>query len=148
VRINARDRKGDLKVSVQTFGVDELANVAAAIINGKAPQFRASDAIHRVCKALAKVSEANVACFNDRYSHKGVDETPTTWEEIEKAISSDAGIMRCDLTRAHSTVSLLHYNCDDSGGDFTLKIEGAHEALISVLEGMNEALARKAGIDW
>lgn len=135
-------------MSVQTFGEEELVNLGAVIIRAREVRWRTPDSIHRVAVALAKVSEANCACFNDRYAGKGAGEKPVRWEVIEEGISGVLPVLSgADLQRAFTTASLLHYNCDDQGGDFTLKIEGAHAGLIYVLEGVLEALGRKAGLE-
>jgi hypothetical protein len=129
-------------MSVCTFGTEELANVAAVICN--ANPHRTSDAIHRACEALALVSQANIACFNDKYRS---DQTPSTAKEIERAIMMRGFALKEDLPAAYSVAMLMHYNCDDEGGDFTLKIEGAAAALAQVLKGMMIAMAKKAGIE-
>lgn len=134
-------------MSVCTFGAEELANVAALIVNGN----RYADDRYegRIIEALAKVSEANVACFNDRYKQHAGENTPITAREIARALLRSrltGNVYRCDFERAHVTASLLHYNCDDEGGDFTQKIEGASAALISILEGVNAALLVKMGV--
>lgn len=129
-------------MSVMTFSTNDLANVAAVICN--ADTYKTSDTIHRTCEALAKISTANVACFNDKYH---ASEEPSTAKEIEKAIGFFNGYLKADLSAAYSTAMLLHYNCDDEGGDFTLKIEGAAAGLARVLKGMMIAMARKAGVD-
>lgn len=133
-------------MSVMTFGAAPLANVAAAVLNSK--HRPSSSDVHYVCGLLAKISEANVACFNDRYRLKGAEaEKPVLPSQIEHCLSGRAGKFLCDLGDAVSVASLLHYNCDDEGGDFTLKVEGAAAALAEVLSGMMVLLAQKAGLD-
>lgn len=135
-------------MSVCTFGAEELAVVARVILDN-APLGDSFRSRHNtVVGALAKLSEANVACFNDRYRHLDAKSEPCTAGEITQELR---GLMaqRVDLTmlkRAVSTTSLIHYNCDDQGGDFTLKIEGAHHALVLILEGMLGVIAARGGI--
>lgn len=134
-------------MSVCTFSTAELANVAAAICDART--FNQSDLADRVCENLALISQANVACFNDRYAHKIKDQVkPSTAKAIRAAMApGQAGSYKADLRHAFTTASLFHYNCDDEGGDFTLKIEGAHVALIVVLERLMRTLAVKAGVE-
>lgn len=132
-------------MSVCTFGVGELANVAAAVLNGLRPEMRQSDRVHAVCAQLALISVANTACFADKY--RVTDVAPVTAREIEKALRPVSRMpgsnMVCDLRAAVSTASLLHYNCDDDGGDFTLKFDGAPAALAAILQGVMLTLADK-----
>lgn len=139
-------------MSVCTFGPEELANVAAAIIANR-PTYFSPDSIgediNAACAQLALVSEANVACFKDRYGTSAALSAPCTADEIKEAfIALEVAPGACEaLRRAIGTVQLLHYNCADQGGDFTIKISGAHEALINILTGLMLALARKAGVE-
>jgi len=124
-------------MSVCVFGAAELANVAGMICN--APQdFRPNNLVQLVCDNLALISQANVACFNDKYRLAGGEASmPATRAEIAKAMRpGSGGRFHVSIREAISCVSLMHYNCDDEGGDFTLKIEGAHAALIYVLKTM------------
>lgn len=136
-------------MSVCTFSAEELANIAHVIITG-APEYQNWETrIATLCQSLALVSQANYACFNDRYAHHNASARPHSPNEIRAElirIDSAPGNAKA-LARALNTATLLHYNCDDSGGDFTLKVEGAHAALIGVLEGLCAALARKAGLN-
>lgn len=135
-------------MSVCIFGIEELANLGACILDAPGKPNDAGT-IKRVCEELALVSQANVACFNDRYANQGACATAHDFAEIGFAIAGHpyAPGNAPALTQALSTARLLHYNCVDDGGDFTLKIEGAHAALISILEGLAIALARKAGLN-
>ncbi len=132
-------------MSVCPFGISELANIAAAILNDKTG-FQPSDRLQRVCDDLALISQANLACFNDKYSatHLYPDA-----HQIEKALVCvgrnfpDGGRFVCDLEGAISAVGMIHYNCDDEGGDFLLKVEGAHAALIRTVVAVMRAVALK-----
>lgn len=129
-------------MSVCVFGAGELANVAAAIHHRS--RSWGTDHLTHMISALARVSEANVACYND---NRGSKARPSTVREITDAVDALGGCSNADLAAAYRVVNLLHYNCDDVGGDFTLKVDGAHDALIFVLRGMMDALASKAGIE-
>ena len=133
-------------MSVCTFGTTELANVAAAICNGEPRQFKTTDTIHRICDQLALISQANVACFNDKYRCTEIASTAKEIEKLMRPVERGGLFMVADLDQAISTAGLFHYNCDDEGGDFTLKIEGAAAALHSILGKLLYAVAAKAGL--
>lgn len=139
-------------MSVATFSTEELANLAVVLVRDRPTYFHdrdyASD-LREACKALAKISEANVACFNDRYRSKGAKAEACPAEEIEAEARAHVGASApgdtTTLARALSTAKLLYYNCVEDI-DYTLKVEGAHAALIGVLECLCDALARKGGV--
>lgn len=122
-------------MSVRTFGPEELANLAAFIANGAYSAKEAARDFSETCELLARVSEANAACFNDKYAthealmRDGKAEGYTAHEIAEREPKT------IDVKTALATSTSLHYNCDDEGGDFTLQIDGAASALRRILEG-------------
>lgn len=135
-------------MSVMTFGVGELANVAAAIISMRHPGGDIMRDVERVAVRLALVSQANVACFNDKYAQHNDPAEAVTAVEIVRELRKIQryGQFPCDMGSAVSTAGLFHYNCDDDNGDFTLRIEGAASALASLLGDLLRVVAMKARV--
>lgn len=137
-------------MSVLVFSCEELANLAHVMVRDRPTYFHDADHasdLRDACRSLARISEANVACFNYRYAGRGASQKPLTAEEIERearALDSAPGEVHT-LNRAISTARALHYNCIEDS-DFSLSVVGANEALIHVLQCMLDAVARKAGL--
>jgi hypothetical protein len=135
-------------MSVCFFGVAELTNVAAAVLNATPKVFRKWSDVSDVACALELVSQANATAYATKYNAY-VEAVRKT--EIEEALFpryvgvASRGEYKCDLAGAVSTARLLRYNCMDAR-DYLEITPGAAVALAEILQKMMTACAAKAGL--
>lgn len=123
-------------MSVCTFGVKEYGNLLRCVVsNGGRWAPKAED----LAVELSRISAANVACFNARYSEHMPRAEPS---EILVAFKA---CPRGDMGKAVQMCCLLEYNCVDSTDGFDL-VPGSRAALCYFLRKMMELCAIEARI--
>lgn len=125
-------------MSVFVFGAAAMADVVFVLAEGSGQ--RLIDERKQYADQLAKVSRANKAAFAAQY---GDDVSPWTAEEILLYVGKLATRdLPAAMTRALSTMSMMHYNCITNNGRTLLESDPeANEALLSLLSH----LCRMAG---
>lgn len=128
-------------MSVILFGAQELANIGRVLLARETARDQ-----EMMCdfyaRDLAKISEANAACYRYRYSQNSENGPSISAPEFNALLREDkAG----NLASAVSTASLLHYNCREDR-DFIEETKGASTALANILEGLLQIVAEKAGL--